>query len=269
MGQALRMGVSPQAVSLVRTSRWRGAPWTVLAEQAIAPSALDPHDAVAQALRVLLDQHQLQGWPASVVLDQGWSRMWRVTPPAGAGRLADLEGAAGLRFQALYGEPPSAWRISADWDAQRPFFAAAVPRVLLEHLELVARERRLALVAIEPHFVAAWNRWRRSLKPGAWFGLVHGQLLTLAVMDAQGMLALRPLPVPQGAGHDWLAQAVAREALLQDVQAPPMLQLCGAVPGAWLRADGGALQCAALEPARGGADARSAAVRLACMGGAA
>ena len=42
-----------------------------------------------------------------------------------------MEAAAGLRFQSLYGEAPSAWKISADWNATEPFFAAAMSRALL------------------------------------------------------------------------------------------------------------------------------------------
>ena len=135
LGQALRIGVSAQAVSLLRTSRWRMGratpPVTVLAEHAFAPSADHLFDAIAQALRALLGEFELAGWPVSFVVADDLVRLWQITPPAGATRMADLEAAAGLRFHALYGDSPSAWQISADWDVQKPFFAAAMPRALL------------------------------------------------------------------------------------------------------------------------------------------
>ena len=140
LGQALRIGVSGSAVSLLRTSRWRGEPLTLLAEHAFEPSSVHPHDAIAHALRALLDERGLSGWPVSIVLADELVRMWQVTPPQGATRLADIEAAAALRFQSLYGESPGAWKLMADWDVHHAFFAAAVPRTLLAMLEQVASE---------------------------------------------------------------------------------------------------------------------------------
>lgn len=274
LGQALRIGVSGHAVSLLRTSRWRGAPLTVLAEHAFAPSAEHPVDAIANALRALLGELKLAGWPVAVVLADELTRLWQVAPPAGASRLADLEGAAGLRFHALFGESPAAWRIAAGWDASHPFFAAAVPRALLAALELVAQEHKLALVSVEPHFIASWNQWRRALKPGAWFGQVHDKLLTLAAIDGQGVRAVRVLPLPHGQGADqyWLTQTLAREALLLDMAAPALLQVCGAAPAAWTRPVGNPahVACTALDQARRAAIGElSTAALLACGGSAA
>jgi len=265
IGQSLRIGVAGHAVSLVRVSRWRGrggdGGFTVLAEHAFAPSAAHPFDAIANALRALLGEQDVGGWPASIVLADELTRMWRVAPPPGASRLDDMEAAAGLRFQSLYGEAPSAWKISADWNATEPFFAAAMPRALLAVLEVVAREFKLSIVGVEPHFVSAWNRWRRGMKQGAWFGLLHDNLLTLAAIEsgkgggAQAMRAIRALPVPPGADPAWLTQTLKREALLLDMPPPELLQLCGAASGsaaAWTRSAANALQipCEALDQAQ-------------------
>lgn len=277
IGQSLRIGVAGHAVSLARVSRWRGEPFTVLSEHAFAPSAAHPFDAIANALRALLGEQEVDGWPVGIVLADELTRMWRVTPPPGATRLDDMEAAAGLRFQSLYGEAPSAWKIAADWDATEPFFAAAVPRALLAVLELVAREFKLSIVGVEPHFVSAWNRWRRGMKQGAWFGLLHDNLLTLAAIDAgkdkgpQGMRAIRALPVPPGADPAWLTQTLQREALLLDMPPPELLQLCGvasAGPAAaeWTRAAGSAslIPCEALDEAhQAGAAGLSMAALLA------
>lgn len=282
IGQSLRIGVAGHAVSLLRVSRWRGEPYTVLAEHAFAPSAAHPFDAIADALRALLGEQDVGGWPVSIVLADELTRMWRVTPPPGATRLDDMEAAAGLRFQSLYGEAPAAWKISADWNATEPFFAAAMPRALLAMLELVAREFKLSIVGVEPHFVSAWNRWRRGMKQGAWFGLLHDNLLTLAAIDAgtgrsksgsggpQAMRAIRSLPVPPGADPAWLTQTLKREALLLDMPPPALLQLCGgasaspASAAAWTRPAGHAAQipCEALDQAQhaGGAGLSSAAL---------
>ena len=283
IGQSLRIGVAGHAVSLLRVNRWRGrsadGAFTVLAEHAFAPSAAHPFDAIANALRALLGEQDVVGWPVGIVLADELTRMWRVTPPPGATRLDDMEAAAGLRFQSLYGEAPSAWKISADWNATEPFFAAAMPRALLAILELVAREFKLSIVGIEPHFVSAWNRWRRGMKQGAWFGLLHDNLLTLAAIDSAGkgpqaMRAIRALPVPPGADPTWLTQTLKREALLLDIPPPELLQLCGAASGspaaaAWTRSAGNAAQipCEALDPARQTADAGLSMAVLLARGG--
>ena len=280
IGQSLRIGVSGHAVSLLRVSRWRGEAVTVLAEYAFPPTAEHPHDAIAQALRALLGELELGGWPVSFVLADELTRLWQVTPPAGAARMADIEAAAALRFQTLYGEPPSVWQISADWDARKPFFAAAVPRTLLAELRLVAQEYKLAVVAVEPHFVSAWNRWHGALNPGAWFGLMHDQLLTVAVIAnaaeagehgmPAGVRAIRALAVPPGADQQWLTQALGREALLQNVAAPALLQVCGALPEAWARPVGHPSQipCAALEQPQAAGKPLSTAALLASGGSA-
>ncbi|USX25491.1 hypothetical protein NHH73_23360 [Oxalobacteraceae bacterium OTU3CINTB1] len=279
VGQSLRIGVAGHAVSLVRVSRWRGERFTVLAEHAFAPSAAHPFDAIANALRALLGEQDVGGWPASIVLAEELTRMWRVTPPPGATRLDDMEAAAGLRFQSLYGEAPSAWKIAADWNTTEPFFAAAMPRALLAVLELVATEFKLSIVGVEPHFVSAWNRWRRGIKRGAWFGLLHDNLLTLAAIETgngkgpQAMRAIRALPVPPGADAAWLTQTLKREALLLDMPPPELLQLCGAASAsaastagvaAWTRAAASASQipCEALDQAQqaGGAGLSTAAL---------
>lgn len=259
IGQSLRIGVAPYAVSLLRVSRWRGAPVAVLAEHAIAASAEHPFDAIASALRALLQEQGVAGWPAAFVLADDLARLWRVTPPQGATRQGDLEAAAGLRFQSLFGEAPSAWQIGADWSAVQPFFAAAVPRALLASLAAVAEECRLAVVGVEPHFVSTWNRWHGDLEAGAWYALVHDGLMTLAPVADDGVRALRVLPVPPGADQVWLTHTLQREALLLDLAPPLLLQACGAVPATWLRTAAAAdaatvaaapIACAALDHAR-------------------
>lgn len=262
LGQALRLGVGADRLALVKTSRWHGARALVLAEQAYAGGP----EALAPALRKLLAEGGHARWPLSIVLSDELVRLWRVTPPAGTARIADLEAAAALRFQTLYGEPAAPWRVSAAWDPGRPFLAAAVGRALLSLLEQGAAERQLGIVEAVPQFVAALNQWRRALRPGAWFALVHERVLTLAAIDGGALAAVRAGAIPDGADSAWLGQHVAREALRLNLAPPARLQLCGAAPPAWSEAAapfGCSLLGAAPDPAF------SATVRLALTGSAA
>lgn len=234
--QSLRIEVTPQALRLLRGRRWGTSAAELLAEQALAPSTPNGAAAVAEALpgalAALLAGRDAGGMGAAFVLSDELARLWLVTPPVQAVRLADLEGAAALRFHTLYGEMPAAWHISADWNASAPFMAAAIPRLLKSAIENSAAQHGLTVTGIVPHFVAAWNRHAGALKNGAWFGVAQAGVLALAACEDGQLRALRHVAIPHGADHYWLTQTAQREALLLGLQAPSLIQLSGDVPAA-------------------------------------
>ncbi len=258
-GQALRIGVSTGALSLLRTSRWGGAGPELVAEHRFTGDLAPGFDAMAAALRQMLADAGCGGWSATVVLSDDLSRLWQVTPPPGATRMADLEGAAALRFQMLFGESAAQWQIAAGWDATRPFLAAAMPLRLLALLREAAAEQGVTLVEIVPQFVAGWNQWRDAIKPGAWYGLVQGGVLTLGVVDDARVQAVRAAGMPAGAGVDWLSQHVAREALRLNVAPPSHVQISGPAPSSWNQAVGG-FACSLLQAGSGHAGSPAAAL---------
>ena len=138
------------------------------------------------------------------------ARLWQVDLPQGAARLADIEAAAALRFQSLYGDAPGLWHSSSAWDARAPFFCA-VPRALLAQLTRVADARKLALIFITPQFARHWNRWHGALKPGAWFGQLQENALTLGVRH-DGQPARRARAARAAWRRPWLAGADAWRA---------------------------------------------------------
>jgi hypothetical protein len=227
--QSLRIDVTPQALRLLRVRRWGSAAPQLLAEQSLAGT---PAEALPGALALLLAGQDAAGMAACFVLSDELVRMWQVLPPALAARLADLEGAAALRFHTLYGETPAAWHISADWNAGAPFMAAAIPRLLKAAIEQAAGQHGLAVTAIVPHFVAAWNRHAGALKNGAWFGAAQANVLALAACEDGQLRAVRHVAMPHGADHYWLTQTAQREALLLGLQPPALIQLSGEVPPA-------------------------------------
>ncbi|MBQ5965846.1 hypothetical protein [Massilia sp. ZL223] len=235
-GQSLRIGLAAHGVALVRTGRMFGGEPLALAER---HGELSAPDGIVSALNaVFADDLAPAGWPVTVVLADDLVRLWQVPPPPGASRLGDLEAAAALRFQHLFGGALADWRLSADWDAARPFLAAAVPASLLAQLESAARSHRFHLVEVVPQFVAAMNAWRRERRPGAWFGLVQGGVLSLAAYEGRSLAAVRTAVIPEGADRDWLEAHVAREALRVGVGRPERLQLCGSAPAGWASSAG-------------------------------
>ena len=261
-GQVLRVGVGHDSLALVKASTMSGQR-TVLAETALADAG-EP-EALARGLRALFDGVPVAGWPVIVVLADELARRWQVAPPPGAASIADLEAAAAMRYSALFGGQPAGWKIAADWQATRPFLAAALPAALLDVLGGCAREAGCHLVEIVPQFVAAMNGWRKLHRPGAWFGLVHGQVLTLAAYEGPVLAALRTAVVPAGADRDWFESLVAREALRVGVGRPERVQLCGTAPRSWGSHEGRLkFACTLLEDDND--TGSSGAVRLACTG---
>lgn len=260
-GQTLRIGVAADALALAVTRRWGGKGAEIVAE---LPLAAGSADAIGAGLHQLLADAGCAHWPASVVLADDLTRLWQVVPPQGAARLADLEGAAALRFQALYGEAPQGWRIEAGWDAARPFLAGAMPRALLAAIAKAADQHHLTVVGIAPQFVAGFNRWQGALKAGAWYGQVHAGVLTLGAIEGGALQAVRAAALPDGASLDWLATHVAREALRLNLAVPARLQVAGTAPPAWQHGGAGALACTVFEAGQGAP--WSPAARLALTG---
>jgi hypothetical protein len=264
-GTALRIGLAPSGAALVRTGWWRRGHASLLAERQFGAAGMD---GLAQQLRQLFQEAPPAGRPVTVVLSDELVRMWQVTPPAGASRMADLEAAAAMRFQALFGAPAALWKISADWDAARPFLAAAVPLALLAQLEQAAHEHRFHLVEIVPQLVAALNQWRKLRRPGAWFGLVHAGVLTIAAYEGRALSAVRAATIPDAAGREWLDSLVTREALRVGLERPERLQVCGPAPAIWSDNTGSPqFACSLLDAGQPDASWPDAA-RLACTGSA-
>lgn len=235
LGRSLRIGIAPDGLALVRTSMWPHERAQLLGQ--VRCGGADPAS-IGVALAVLLGEQASAGQSVTVVLSDELVRLWQVTPPAGASRMADLQGAAALRFQALFGAAPGGWKIGADWDAARPFLASAVPQALLDTLAAAARAHRFHLVEIVPQFVAALNQHRKARRPGAWFGLVHGGVLSVAAFDGKLLAAVRTTLIPTGADRDWLESHVAREALRVGLGRPERLQVCGPAPMGWASSAG-------------------------------
>lgn len=262
-GQALRIGVSPACVTLLAVGRWGAQAPETLAELRLEGSSHP--DALGGAVRVVLAEAGCTNWPATIVLADELVRIWQVAPPAGSARGADLEAAAALRFQALYGEAAGPWKIAAGWDAVHPFLAAAMPRALLAQLELACAERKIGIVEMVPQFIAAFNRWRGALKAGAWYANVHDQVLTLGALEDGAIRAVRPAALPDGAGLDWLEQHVTREALRLNLAAPRRIEVSGRAPAAWSSGAGRAgLACTLLGQVQD--PAWTSGVRLAVSG---
>jgi hypothetical protein len=261
-GQHVRIGVASGGVAVARTNFWRPGRAEVVAERPLASHG--ELAGIAASVREVLTGAGARGAVVSVVLADELVRMWQVTPPPACSRLSDLQAAAALRYRTLFGASLAGWKIVADWDAVQPFMAVAAPEALLSALEAIVREHDGHVVEVVPQFVAALNQWRKLRRPGAWFGLLQSQVLTMALFDGASLSAIRSAAVPPCASREWLEGHVAREALRLGIERPERLQLCGPAPAGWI-SDAGQLKfaCTLLDS---GGDGVSDLARLACTG---
>lgn len=167
--------------------------------------------------------------PVHAMLDDDIVRYFMVTPPANGMRLQDLKGAADLRFQTLYGESVTPWKLVADWHGNLPFLACAVPRRVLEALRAATAARRSRLMSVTPAFVATWNAMRRDLSADVWLATLNDGALTLGVIGRSSrpsLAAVRTLiPQSNDLSTASLCEEVARAALFENVQPPSLLHI--------------------------------------------
>jgi hypothetical protein len=177
-----------------------------------------------------------------------------------------------MRFQALYGEAATEWRIEADWDARAPFLACALPMGLQRSLQTVCAELQIVLAGLAPQFVTAWNLWQSKLRRDAWFGVVHDDRMTVGAIHEGRLRAVRTLNAAPGTQVASALQGVlAREALLLNLPLPAHLQWTNATPdsapttSAMLHCETFALTSAISRPAAddAAAPARTASLALA------
>lgn len=232
---SLHVALSGHRITLRERRGWPRSTVRVLADQTWMDNLANASDALATRLREVLASTPIAGRTTTAILADDLVRYFIVTPPGNATRLADCKAAAAMRFQALYGEPSTGWQLAADWDAQHPFVACAIPQPLHDSLLNLASDHRLRLVHIEPAFVATWNQWRRRLSSDAWFGVVSGQFLTIGMISGQRLCAVRATPISLEVWQDTncFSEHIAREALLLGLPLPQKLQLCGDVPDDW------------------------------------
>lgn len=235
LGTSLRIGIARKGITLLRIQGWRQPRLSVLADLPLQESHTDDHPELLQQLRTALDQAQCIGFKTSIVMADDWVRYFMATPARNAMRLDDCKAAADMRFHTLFGESTAAWRLEADWDAHRPFPVCAAPRWLLDGIERIAAERKLIVINVAPHFIAAWNQWGVDMGYDAWFGVAHRAHLTLGIVQHGRLSAMRTAVIPEGADADpiWLNGHVMREALRLGLAAPAQVQVCGDAAARW------------------------------------
>lgn len=235
-GAEVRIGISKRSLTIVRCGAF-GTSASLLHEVRYAEDT--PMEVIGKQCRVALSGQGCAGLPLSITLGDDLVRLFMVTPPQNAARMQDLAGAASMRFHSLFGEMPRDWRVEADWRANAPFLACALPSDTAAQCTGLARDLGMPLTALQPHFISAWNLARKELghkAEPAWLAVFQGTQLSLG-MAAPGtsrVFATRGLTVPaERAGRDWLQEQVMRAALQTGLAMPNRLLLAGEARSDW------------------------------------
>ncbi len=224
----------------------------------------DSFDELLQQLKSALTESAGNGEVIDVVVADAFCRLFVTKPPSNVSRRADLDAAVALRFQNLYGESATDWLLRADWQVDAPFITAAIPQALYGGLCDIARAFKLRIVHLAPACITAWNRWRRAVIVGDWFGEVSNTQLTLIAFDGARIQHVdqQPLDNVATAAPDWLTGFVQREALQLNLSMPSRILCGGHVPSAWLEAGAERLSCHLLSAKNRSALARNNTVAV-------
>jgi Tfp pilus assembly protein PilN len=246
---SLHIELSMNSITLTHQHGWRQRKREVLGCVMLSPGDMSSSMQLTSKLGKLIKDANCNALRTSVTVADDLVRLFIVTPPRHCGHIDDCRAAADLRFQTLYGDAVHDWQIDADWDAQQPFLACALPRSLRSALLQVAAEYRLVLTRVIPQFIARWNEWHRRLPPTSWFGFIQDNHLTLGIIDQQRLAGVRILALPDNASNDvqWLSDHVSCEALRLNLPAPTSLQLCGDIAEQWIDQTTGTLRCFRLD----------------------
>lgn len=245
----LRIGLSTTGISLVQPNGWLRPGASVLADAKFQHETDEAIESIANQLGKLIIEAKCGGVSCVITVADDLARYFIVTPPANTTQLQDCQAAAGMRFQALYGDSAANWQLEADWSATQPFLACAMKKTFVHALTQCAREHHIKIVSVVPHFVAAWNRWCGDLQSNAWFGVLHGTTMTLAAVRGKQLTSIQTIPLPSNAFHvaDWLVTYVEREALRLNLSVPSHVQLCGDVPQSWTLVRPGSVTCVRMD----------------------
>lgn len=267
-GKALRIGLSHNGVTLLQMSGMLRPRIEILADQPCPPTTPSSLDLSIARLADILAEHKCTGLPATVILTDELVRLFMVTPPQNASRLADCMTAAEMRFRTLYGEASSDWQIESDWQPHRPFLACALPKSLIAALRGMASQHRLTLVEIIPQFIAAWNGWHAALDGSSWFGVAHENTLTIGAIQQKTLHAVRSTSAPAESWSDqeWLSSYIEREALRLNLPMPREIRLCGKQFERWPAKTAGTLLFSRLDAGLNDTGNMSAGLSLAHSG---
>ena len=209
--------------------------WRVTAVQSgglVGPAHETPALAAASLQHTITDllrEHAPTSADLRTVVRDECARYFVVEPPDNARRMSDLQLAARLRFDGLYGDPPADWVVNADWHATRLFLACAVPAPVIVAVANAARACRLRTVGVTTEFTSSWNAQRRRMPDRrAWVVHLGRQTDVIAACAGGSVAAVSMVSRTQSVAAADMVDVIARCALRWNRPVPHTVYLLGA-----------------------------------------
>lgn len=167
-----------------------------------------------KTLKALLSESNLRG-RATLSLSHHFASVHCLPAPPVRLKTAEMQGWIRDTLDRQYGEAGRDWQIA--WQMElpgKPFLVGSVSAALLEELEEVMRNLSFKPAAVQPWFVAGWNRNRRRFGKGpVWYALAEPGRMMLASVAGGEVRSLRTVPTEDDPVAQ-LAGLIQREALL-------------------------------------------------------
>lgn len=205
---AVGLGVSFDRMACAVRARDSGR-WRVHSAP-LAPTTLPiptSGDDVVRALDSLLPQSDGPRTHVHVVLASGCLREWIMDVPAGVQSLDELRNLAAARFTQLHGQPSEQWLVTADWTTRGPMLCTAVPRPLMQALQLELARRGLRS-SISTTLCSALGDIS-TLPAEAWLCIRTLEFSALLLIRQRALHMLRILRIARLALDEQLASLVA------------------------------------------------------------
>lgn len=195
----LYLGVEPDRLTLVRLS---GASSNRIVSSATLPFEGGASEStLVEALRQELRAAQWQKAESHIVLADRLVRYFVAERPPGARNIEEVQLAAGLRFEDIFGVPANEWEIRLDMPALTTNqLGCAIRKSFIADLLTACTEAKSPVISIAPFAVSEFNRSHAHVgRTDGWFAA----------------LGNRSLWVGRKQGPDWLS--VHQHALGEDI----------------------------------------------------
>ena len=217
---ALRVGLSPHKVVLLLTRGSRVVKRRAL-DSALASASEEPWRPALRSLDAALPEFAQRGRACEVVLSNHFVHYALV--PAAEELTSEWEQTAYVRviFAKALGSAADELAFRVCDDGSTMHVASAVNQAMLEQLTDLVVRQGLRLQSVQPHLMAAFNRWRGRIRAKtAWFVLVEDERMSVGLLHRDRWRSLRSMR----AGNHWEAElphVLERELLLVEADDIP------------------------------------------------
>lgn len=171
-----------------------------------------------------LEKYEITNVTAALTLSNRFARFALVPWSSQVNQSEEETALTQARFENQYGDM-TGWTVRLDSGRYGEVrIACAMETKLLDSLRSLFAARRIACHAVQPYFVASWNRWHRQFdQTDGLFAIAESQMVVMASIKAGGWQSLRAVHSTED--EQSLHVLLEREALLQGFTGMPQTRI--------------------------------------------